>query len=230
MNLTYNGYLKSSAAYDAYFIHIYEVLCAAAEDSDDHELRLGDIAHGEVLDIILRLQSDRGSQQEILASLNWQSAKGQRMIRLAAALLLPFNFNGIGGWRSGPAVEWNQTESVEDIVSHHLQQLLPVQHPSTLVRTICNACASHTRCILCNMVVPLEAPRRVPKLDLTENSSFKFSRTFSAYKLKYVAGFKIVWTSNILEHLKLVDAESGKTKVFLFHHTKILDHHLGLLK
>jgi len=44
-----------------------------------------------------------------------------------------------------------------------------------------------------------------------------------------VAGFDIIWTSNLLDHL-LVQDEDEKLKVHVFHHVKVLENHLTIKK
>jgi hypothetical protein len=41
--------------------------------------------------------------------------------------------------------------------------------------------------------------------------------------MKNVAGFKIVWTSNLLDHLLVLDADE-KVKVHIYHQVKLLQH------
>lgn len=46
--------------------------------------------------------------------------------------------------------------------------------------------------------------------------TIKFPRNFSAYKLAHSAGFEIVWTSNLLGHLR-INEENEKLRVHVFH-------------
>lgn len=66
------------------------------------------------------------------------------------------------------------------------------------------------------------ARHRIPEPDTDDLSSTRFTRHFSAYRLEHIAGFKIGWTHNLLDHLLLIDTES-EVKVLLFHHTRLLD-------
>lgn len=61
------------------------------------------------------------------------------------------------------------------------------------------------------------------------NSIWTFSRTFNARQLTRVTGFKIIWTSNLLDHL-LVQDDDEKLKIHIFHHVKILENHLTFEK
>lgn len=55
-----------------------------------------------------------------------------------------------------------------------------------------------------------------------DKTAVTFSRSFSAHKLAHIAGFEIVWTSNLLDHLRLDDANE-KIRVHIFHQTRLLD-------
>jgi hypothetical protein len=61
------------------------------------------------------------------------------------------------------------------------------------------------------------------------NSVWTFSKSFNARQLTRLAGFDIIWTSNLLDHL-LVQDEDEKLKVHVFHHVKVLENHLTIKK
>lgn len=43
-----------------------------------------------------------------------------------------------------------------------------------------------------------------------------FPRSFNAKTLEYITGFEIIWTSNLLDHLLMVDSDD-KTYIYIFH-------------
>lgn len=53
-----------------------------------------------------------------------------------------------------------------------------------------------------------------------ENKDIKLEKTFHAYNMERIAGIKIKWTDNLLDHLRIVD-EDDKT-IEIFHHASFL--------
>lgn len=49
-----------------------------------------------------------------------------------------------------------------------------------------------------------------------------FPRSFSARNLEYIAGFDIIWTSNLLDHLLVVDTDD-KISVYIYHQVNFLE-------
>jgi hypothetical protein len=51
----------------------------------------------------------------------------------------------------------------------------------------------------------------------------KFESIFKARNFKNVAGINIIWTSNLVDHLRILEDETdGSTSVAIFHHTSFL--------
>lgn len=50
----------------------------------------------------------------------------------------------------------------------------------------------------------------------------RLGRVFTARNLERIAGIKIVWTNNLLDHLRLFDSEDGEILVNVFHHASFL--------
>ncbi|KAF1994120.1 hypothetical protein P154DRAFT_557415 [Amniculicola lignicola CBS 123094] len=55
------------------------------------------------------------------------------------------------------------------------------------------------------------------------NTVIKMERMFNAYSMQRIAGIKIKWTSNLADHLRMVDADDKV--VAIFHHASFLLHH-----
>jgi len=47
--------------------------------------------------------------------------------------------------------------------------------------------------------------------------------------LKFMTGFNIIWTNNLLDHLLVLDDEVGVT-AYIFHQVKVLELHQNLPK
>ncbi|KAF8862092.1 hypothetical protein BDZ45DRAFT_586101 [Acephala macrosclerotiorum] len=52
-----------------------------------------------------------------------------------------------------------------------------------------------------------------------------FPRSFHARQFERIAGFEIVWTSNLADHLLVLDMDE-KVKLHVFHQVRMLKHHL----
>jgi hypothetical protein len=55
----------------------------------------------------------------------------------------------------------------------------------------------------------------------TDSTGIKFGEEFTAYNLQQFAGVKIQWSSNLANHLRLMDND---TTICLFHHVTFLKH------
>ncbi|KAE9369780.1 hypothetical protein N431DRAFT_345092 [Stipitochalara longipes BDJ] len=74
----------------------------------------------------------------------------------------------------------------------------------------------------------LSAPTNTPCTTCTTcTSTTKFPRSFSAWHLKFLAGFSIVWTNNLSDHLLVLDNEAEVT-VYIFHQVKLLELHQNM--
>lgn len=54
------------------------------------------------------------------------------------------------------------------------------------------------------------------------NSNIKFEKTFNAYNLELIAGIKVKWTNNLIDHLRMIEADDKTVEVF--HHASFLKH------
>jgi len=80
-----------------YFHHIYEELSAnARREAQDVQLA-AQVSHGYVLDIVVRLMDPAMQPSSVFEILGGHTPRAERCLRLAAGLLLPLNFEGIGG-------------------------------------------------------------------------------------------------------------------------------------
>jgi len=80
-----------------YFHHIYEELSAnARREAQDVQLA-AQVSHGYVLDIVVRLMDPAMQPSSVFEILGGRTPRAERCLRLAAGLLLPLNFEGIGG-------------------------------------------------------------------------------------------------------------------------------------
>jgi hypothetical protein len=61
---------------------------------------------------------------------------------------------------------------------------------------------------------PITMPMRVVRV--------KLDRIFTARNLERIAGLQIIWTSNILDHLRLMVDD---TRIAIYHHASCLEHH-----
>jgi hypothetical protein len=54
------------------------------------------------------------------------------------------------------------------------------------------------------------------------NSNIKFEKSFNAYNLGRIAGIKVKWTNNLIDHLRMINADDKTIEVF--HHATFLKH------
>jgi hypothetical protein len=191
-------------AYGAYFRHIYQDLCNAACTGNS---QISGFTHEQVLTIVKDLRAGSQSQEQILAKLHilraqTPQAEAERAVNLAASLLVPLNFSGAGGARRGETVNWETTETLEHVISPKITALLSATE--TAIKSAPSSCED------CNL-------------------SLRFPKSFNARQIKYVAGFEIVWTSNLLDHLLVLDADEQVT-VHIYHQVKLLRYHQESLR
>lgn len=203
-NLNLVDFQYEEEAYSAYFRHIYQDLCKAACTGNS---QISTFTHEQVLTIVKNLRTESQSQDQIIAGLyrsreHVPQAEAERAVNLAASLLLPLNFRGAGGVRRGEIVNWATTETLEHVINSKTVALL-----SATEIALKSAQSSCKNC----------------------NTSLRFPKSFNAKQIKNVAGFKIVWTSNLLDHLLVLDADE-KVKVHIYHQVKLLRHHQESLR
>jgi len=54
------------------------------------------------------------------------------------------------------------------------------------------------------------------------DSNIKFEKTFNAYNLERIAGIKVKWTDNLIDHLRIIEADDKTVEIF--HHASFLKH------
>jgi len=54
------------------------------------------------------------------------------------------------------------------------------------------------------------------------NSNIKLEKSFNAFNLGRIAGIKVKWTNNLIDHLRIIEAD--ETTVEIFHHASFLKH------
>jgi hypothetical protein len=207
---TLDEFSQISVKYEAYFILVYEELCRHA-CTGSAGTSLANITNQELLDIASALCDTALPTRSISQIHDTQDERGKRVVSLAAGLLLPLNFTGKGQAFSG-AIDLNFDVPLKEFVTSSFAELLPAIEPDVI-------CLPQTTCATCAETIP--AAHRTVEPDSEDVLSLRFSRHFSAYKLQYIAGFKISWTHNLLDHLLLTDTEN-EVRLQLFHHTKQL--------
>lgn len=201
-NITSLEFGDLAAEYGAYFEHIYKDLNNAVRSGNSP---LSGFTIAEVLEIVRELRTGSLTRQEIAVQLrtlrpNTTPDEAVRAVNLAAGLLVPLNFVGVGGARVGHSIDWTPTEKLAEAITTKFSSLRDI--------TTAALQQSHNNCQSCS-------------------SSQSFSKKFNARQIEYIAGFEIVWTSNLLNHLLLLDGEK-KVKVYVFHQVKLLRLHQDL--
>lgn len=198
LNLKQLEYLKARKYYRGYFSHIYQDLSKAACTGDD---KLGDYTHLQILDVADLIKSSNESREVVARTLSGDREQIDRAMSLAAGLLVPFNFKGIGGARRGESVTWLQSETLKSLVTRKSASLMSSMNHG------------HSTCSRC----------------LSSDSSIRFPKSFTARQLEHVAGIKIIWTSNLLDHLLILD-DDERVKVHIFHQVTLLENNQKLPK
>ena len=57
---------------------------------------------------------------------------------------------------------------------------------------------------------------------ILHNKDIKFEETFNAYSLERIAGIKVKWTDNLIDHLRII--EGNEKTIEIFHHASFLKH------
>ena len=188
-------YVDHKRAYSAYFHHIYQNLCKAACSGDP---QIADYTHEHLLHILCLLKKEAKTKMEISALVfGLTPSQAERAINLAAALLVPLNFSGVGGARPGEISTWRSNETLKELVDDRTKKW-----SNSSATTTCTTCKPCT-------------------------SEIKFPRSFSVWHLNFLAGFNIVWTNNLSDHLLVLDDEAEVT-VCIFHQVKFLELHQDL--
>jgi hypothetical protein len=169
--------------------------------------QISGFTHEQVLTIVKELRAGSKSQEQVLANLHMlgestPQAEAERAINLAASLLVPLNKRGAGGARRGETVNWATSETLQHVISPKIVALLGATEAALK--------SSPSSCTNCNL-------------------SSSFPKSFNVRQIKHVTGFNIVWTSNLLDHLLVLDADE-KVKVHIYHQVQWLRHHQESLR
>jgi hypothetical protein len=184
-------YWKICKYYKAYFSHIYQDLAKASCSGDD---KFADYTHRQVLDVVDLIKYSDEPREVLARSISGDREQVERAMNLAAGLLIPFNFKGIGGARRGESVVWLQGESLKSLVT---------QKRASLMNSVNHSNTSCSRC-------------------MSADSRIRFPKSFTARQLARVTGFRIIWTSNLLDHLLILD-DDEKVKVHIYHQVTLLE-------
>jgi hypothetical protein len=213
INKLWGTQYNSAAADSPYFHHVYQVLCYNACREDQDTQLTGQVSHEDILNIVIRLMDPAVHPRFVLETLGGRTPITERSVRLAAGLLLPLNFELKAGRRLGQSILWDLETPLGDVVESKLLSLSP--RTTCLQGTTCLSCGDHM------VLAPRDAVNQAKDEGL-DTVALTFPRSFSAYKLDHIAGFEIVWTSNLLDHLRIDDATEN-FRVHIFHLTKSLD-------
>lgn len=156
--------------------------------------------HEQLIRVCRLLRVSDTTFASVLTSLGSQTAgrvELERLVKVGAGVLLPLNISGIGGVRPGKTVEWLPATALKDLVRTAVGTPAPSPSP-----------AIHSACTMCNTPIPLPT-------------------AFNAYSLEFVAGFEVIWTSNLADHLRLIEVDE-KLRLYIFHQTGLLQRHLSL--
>ncbi|KAI9778153.1 MAG: hypothetical protein M1839_008362 [Geoglossum umbratile] len=138
-----------------------------------------------------------------------------------------------------------ETETLESIRSslRHVSQSNPYPLPSTVYNETTDgsiALAVRLWLMLCvrapddesHQIGQMKIPWKDGRLDELVsklfpskhvlNDSVKLGKAFNALSLEKVAGIEIIWTSNLADHLRMMEDD---TRVAIFHHAYFLAHH-----
>ncbi|KAG4436282.1 hypothetical protein IFR05_008222 [Cadophora sp. M221] len=202
-NWTPLEYQTCQKNYSAYFDNIYKELCAAACSG---EARIPRYTHEQLLKIITVLKDEDKTKDEIALLLPTVPGSGilhqERVLNLAAGLLVPLNFRGVGGARRGKLVVWRPDETLKQLLAAEIQLWSGSNTCSSIIANPpCSTCISTT----------------------------SFPRRFSAWHLRFLAGFNIIWTNNLSDHLQIF-VDEVDISIHIFRQVKILELHQNLPK
>ena len=155
------------------------------------------MTHEQLVRVCRLLRAPEATLASVLALLGSQTAEMERLVKVGAGVLLPLNISGIGGVRPGKSVDWAPTTRLSDLARTVVGTPAPLPVHAT-----------HASCTICSTPIPLPT-------------------SFNAYSLEFVAGFEVIWTSSLADHLRLVEVDE-KLRLYIFHHTGLLQCHLSL--
>lgn len=199
-DLTVDEYREYHKLYESYFAHIYQDLSTAACSGDS---QIPDFTHEQILEIVRNLKSQPCTKLEA-AQFFHQSTGCTDTGRIDRAINLASGFLLPLNFKSVGGARRGAVVAWEDndcLGQTVTKSVMMMANGSIASQSGCNSC----------------------------NSAWTFSKKFNARQLSRVAGFEIIWTSNLLDHL-LVQDEDEKVKVHIFHHVKVLENHLTFKK
>jgi hypothetical protein len=192
--LAYHDYAANSRSFEAYVQHIYIELCRIACTGQNP---ISTMTHEELIRVCRLLRAPGVTLASVLALLGSQTAETEKLVKVAAGMLLPLNIRVMDGVRPGKSVEWAPTTRLSDLARAALGT--PAPSPVHAIHASCSVCST-----------PVSVPT-----------------SFNAYSLEFVAGFEVIWTNSLADHLRLVEVDE-KLRVYVFHHTGLLQRHLSL--
>lgn len=198
-DLTAAEYREDKKAYESYFVHIFQDLIAVAGGGDS---TVRDLEFEQLFEIVKKLKSQRWTQTELITKFHpisgvFDTAHTKTAINLAAGLLVPLNIRSVRGARRGEVVSWCESDTLSQMISKRIEA------------TSTRQCSSRETCTSCN-----------------RKGFERYGKNFNARQLARIAGFEIIWTSNLVDHLLLQD-EDDNVKVHIFHQLKVLENHLN---
>jgi len=202
LDLTAQEYRQDADLYKSYFTHVFWELCYKAGGGDSS---IRDLTYNQIFGIvqILKLQTwTKAATKEFLqrTANPLDSALTERAVNLAAALLVPLNFKNSGGARRGEVISWDENETLSDMLAKRLDNFSA--QPGKPQNT-CASCA--------------------------QNGLVRYAKNFNARQLSKIAGFEIIWTSNLVDHLLLQDQDDS-VKVHIFHQLRLLQNHSSITR
>jgi hypothetical protein len=185
--------------YNSYFSHIYQDLTVAACSGDS---QIPDFTHEKILEIVRRLKYQALTKSEAIQSFPTRGCHDTARVERAVNLAagLLVPLN----FKSAGGARRGAVVLWE--AGQTLHQMVEKE-----MRDLVNITNSfHSTCTSCD-------------------STWNFQTSFNARQLVRIAGFEIIWTSNLLDHLLLQDGDES-LKLHIFHQVKILESHLKFSK
>lgn len=194
------GYKDLVHEYRSYFVHIYKDLTTAACSGDT---QIPMFTHGQILELVQRLKAQQLTKLETLqicrTSSNSNDAKLMERAVILAAGLL-LPLN----FKAGGGARRGAAVIWEE--GDNLRQMVEKE----VITRFQNSSAARNSCPTCSRITT-------------------FPRNFNARQLARIAGFRIIWTNNLLDHLLLQDDDES-VKVHIFHQVTVLESHLSITK
>jgi hypothetical protein len=196
LDFTPQQYPEYRHLFESYFTHIYHDLSMSACSGDS---QIPDLTHAQILEVVRSLKTRPWTKLEAARSFGLYTGCNSED-RVARAITLA----------AGLLVPLN----FKCVGSARRGAVMSWEDGDCLSQTVAKGMTTMTKgsgdpnnkCMSCN-------------------SGWTFSMSFTARKLEHVTGFRIIWTSNLLDHL-LVQDDDEKVKIHIFHHVKVLENHL----